>query len=76
MERRLGIELLRQGGRKLRIVCSQHDEWKVWLRGLLHAHQKAMAKRKRAGSLTNDFIRKQWALADLDKNGTFVYSDM
>lgn len=68
MERRLGIELLCHG-RRLRIMCSHHDEWKIWLRGLLHAHQKAMAKRKRAGSLTNDFIRKQWALADLDHNG-------
>lgn len=74
-ERQLGIELLCHG-RKLRLCCTELQEWKVWLRGLLYVHQKAAVKRRRATSLTNDFIMKQWALADLDKNGSMSFYEL
>lgn len=42
------------------------------MRALVHAHQKAMAKRKRVGSSANDFIQRQWALSDKAKGQSWV----
>eukprot|EP01069_Polyplicarium_translucidae_P012979 Polyplicarium_translucidae@DN694_c0_g1_i2.p1 len=74
-ERALGIELL-SPVRRLRLVCSNQEQWKTWMKGLLYAHQKAITKRKRAASLTNDFIRQQWEQADLDQSGSIQPNEL
>ncbi|KAH0480621.1 MAG: hypothetical protein KVP17_001807 [Porospora cf. gigantea B] len=74
-ERALGIELVAHTS-KLRVVCKNYPEWRMWLRGLLYAHQKALTKRKRTSSLTNEYIRKIWLTADQDNSGSIQFNEL
>lgn len=74
-ERALGIELI-ENRNKLRIVCQTYGDWRLWIRGLLYAHQKAITKRKRSSSLTNEYIRRIWTDADVDQSGSIQFNEL
>ncbi|KAK6589905.1 phospholipase C [Cryptosporidium xiaoi] len=85
----LGIELVVIGSRNrnLRLLCTNKEEWRIWMVGLLVSHalakrEKLVSKYKGESSIvdakqfyTHDYIRRQWELSDLDNSGSINFSE-
>ncbi|KAF7459293.1 1-phosphatidylinositol 4,5-bisphosphate phosphodiesterase delta-4 isoform X1 [Cryptosporidium felis] len=84
-----GIELVAIGSRSktLRLLCTNKEEWKFWMVGLLVSHALAQREKlvpKARGTrrvvdtkhfYTHDYIRRQWELSDLDNSGSISFSE-
>eukprot|EP00922_Rhytidocystis_sp_ex-Travisia-forbesii_P052417 GHVS01077747.1.p1 GENE.GHVS01077747.1~~GHVS01077747.1.p1 ORF type:complete len:836 (-),score=84.50 GHVS01077747.1:98-2605(-) len=73
-EKEYAIEL--SGNRKLRLACETVEEWRIWMTGLLHAHQTAVNRRAIAQNFASDFITRQWDKADTEKAGHLTLSKL
>lgn len=70
-----GIEIF-ACNRTLRLVCPDIESWKLWFTGLLYAQQRAVTNFIGDISLATTFIRRQWNLTDIDKDGFIDTSEM
>eukprot|EP00923_Selenidium_pygospionis_P054727 GHVN01095349.1.p1 GENE.GHVN01095349.1~~GHVN01095349.1.p1 ORF type:complete len:1225 (+),score=195.88 GHVN01095349.1:276-3950(+) len=70
-----GIEVV-SAGRRLNVECDTEEQWKMWIAGLHHVHQKALTRKDRNLPFVNDFIRRQWELSDADKRGRIQYKEL
>lgn len=60
-ERKLGIEIVTKS-RYLRLVASNQNEWKLWIRGLVYIQERAHAKQRRSSlAAKDDGLRRIWA---------------
>ncbi|OII77717.1 1-phophatidylinositol-bisphosphate phosphodiesterase delta-3 [Cryptosporidium andersoni] len=82
----LGIELVvtSRRGSSLRLFCSNTEEWKLWITGMLVGHalskkEKMISRRKgkkvtdSRHFITHDYIRRQWELSDLDNSDSISF---
>lgn len=67
-ERKLGFEVDTQF-KSYKFIIGNSYEWKLWLRGLLYAQNKAVVKRKRIGWLEDSVLKDLWLEADADNSG-------
>eukprot|EP01054_Gregarina_sp_Poly1_P005088 Gregarina_sp_Poly_1__5087@NODE_2698_length_1811_cov_81_551606_g266_i1_p1_GENE_NODE_2698_length_1811_cov_81_551606_g266_i1NODE_2698_length_1811_cov_81_551606_g266_i1_p1_ORF_typecomplete_len575_score64_11PIPLCX/PF00388_19/1_2e04PIPLCX/PF00388_19/1_5e53Mcp5_PH/PF12814_7/1_5e10EFhand_10/PF14788_6/0_6EFhand_10/PF14788_6/8_7e06EFhand_10/PF14788_6/1_6e03EFhand_10/PF14788_6/1_3e04EFhand_like/PF09279_11/12EFhand_like/PF09279_11/0_0043EFhand_7/PF13499_6/0_067EFhand_7/PF13499_6/0_023EFhand_7/PF13499_6/7_4e len=74
-EKAYGIEILAPS-RNLRLVCPNSLTWNMWFTGLLFAHQKAIeVQRLTGGSLTIQYIKRQWDLTDANEDGRIQFTE-
>ncbi|KAH8738886.1 phospholipase C [Cryptosporidium ryanae] len=85
----LGIDIVTIGSknRTLRLLCTNKEEWRIWMTGLLVSHalsqrEKTISKYKGENSVvdakqfyTHDYIRRQWELSDLDNSSSINFSE-
>eukprot|EP01054_Gregarina_sp_Poly1_P000882 Gregarina_sp_Poly_1__881@NODE_120_length_13597_cov_92_383592_g107_i0_p3_GENE_NODE_120_length_13597_cov_92_383592_g107_i0NODE_120_length_13597_cov_92_383592_g107_i0_p3_ORF_typecomplete_len445_score65_40Mcp5_PH/PF12814_7/4e11EFhand_like/PF09279_11/2_7e08PH_12/PF16457_5/1_3e05PH_14/PF17787_1/0_0002PIPLCX/PF00388_19/0_0012YqzH/PF14164_6/0_13EFhand_7/PF13499_6/0_19_NODE_120_length_13597_cov_92_383592_g107_i0906610400 len=72
--RNLGIEIVTDKRKRLRLLCPKLDVWKLWCKGLMYASRKARQRKTRETEFDDQYVQRLWAMAGLSEE-TSMYFD-